>query len=374
MKTPDLAFGPEWAILELLCLGLSTPTQQEMFEELIKSDGLHWGELLEQALRQRMLPMLALQTTTSDTLKENIPRFVKEHLETVLDLNRHKIAVFRGEAARIVRALNEQGNRFVGTKGIIIESTLYEGNGSRCMNDLDFMMNPDYREIGIKLISELGYQIGWFDWQTGSVQQHNRKEMITYQLNPDHLPGFVRLTEDPVIPCVYVDFANSLTWARSSFDVPVETALSEVFYQPLPGFPDIHMPCFSPEFQFIFTVLHLFREAWFERWLNKEIDVNLIKFADVVHLWRAHQEIFKSNEFVQTLEEFGIIDPVLWVLEHLDRTLHTGIVSALGLEGRVTEDWLASAYAPGGKLRKWKGTMRERLYCKDRHKLFMDTS
>jgi hypothetical protein len=371
MKIPNLALGPEWALLEMLCLGLTTPCEQEILEELMRSYRLNWGEMLEQSLRHKMLPLLAFYTTSSK-LEETVPLNVKNHLRTVLDLNRHKIAVFRREAARIVKALDERGIRFVGTKGIVFESTLYEGNGSRYMNDIDFMIVPKYRDIVIDTMSQLGYQMGEFDWQAGEVKPHSRKAMMIYQLNPDHVPSFARLINDSVIRCVHVDFANSLTWTGSDFDVPVEIALAEISHQPLPSFPDIQMPCFSPVFQFIFTVLHLFREAWFERWLDWEQDVNLMKFADAARLWRANQEILESKEFVRTLEEFGIIDPVLWVLEHLDRTLHTGIVSALGLEGRVTELWLASARASGGKLRKWKGTMRERLHCKDRRKLFVD--
>jgi hypothetical protein len=371
MKTSHLTFGSEWALLELVSISLTTAHQQELFEELIKSKRLHWGELLEQALRHKILPLLAFYLTLDQF--ENIPKSLKKHLQTVLDLNRAKTTIFRDEAAKIVKVLNEPNVRFVGTKGIVFESTLYEGNGSRYMNDMDFMITPSQKDTVKSVISQLGYQTGEFDWSSGKVKSHSRKDMMTYQLNPDHLPASAKLIDNPIIRCVHIDFANSLTWTRSPFDVPVETALAEISYQSIPGYQDIQMPCFSPTFQFIFTILHLFREAWFERWLNWKQDVNLSKFADVIRLWRANQATLESKDFVQTLEEFKITEPILWVLEHTDRTFHTEIVSALGLEGRVSEDWLASAYAPGGKLRMWKGTMRERLHCKDRRKLFADT-
>jgi hypothetical protein len=123
--------------------------------------------------------------------------------------------------------------------------------------------------------------------------------------------------------------------------------------------------------------LHLFREAWVfrEGWtetlLSWETDVTLSKFADIIRLWRTHHNVLNTPDFIQTLEEYQIIDPILWVLEHTDRTFHTGIVPALGLEGRVTEEWLHSAGGVGGKRVQWKGTMRERLHCKDRRQLFL---
>ena len=373
MKAPDLILGPEWAILELLSLGLAIPEEQEMFEELIKSGCIHWGELLEQALRHKMLPVLAFHAT-ADKFREAIPRFVRHHLQTALDLNRYKTAIFRGAAATIVKAFDEQGIRFVGTKGIVFEGTLYGGNGSRNFSfDMDFMIAPDDRDVVISTMHRLGYQMGEFGWKAGLVKAYSRQKMLIYQLNPDHVPVFARLIDDSIVKCVSVDFANSFTWTRSSFEVPIETALAKVLHQPIPGHSDIQMPVFPPNFQFIFTVLHLFREAWFESWLNIEQDVNLSKFADVVRLWHAHRKELQSANFVQKMEEFGIVEPVLWVLEHLDRTLHTGIVPALGIQARVSESWLVSAHTTGGGMRQWKGTMRQRLYCKDRKALFVNS-
>ena len=101
-------------------------------------------------------------------------------------------------------------------------------------------------------------------------------------------------------------------------------------------------------------------------------DVNLSKFADVIRLWRVHGESMRRAGLTNRLEEFGLIEPVVWVLEHLDRTFGSSIVREINLQGRVSEEYLASARASGGRLHQWKGTMRERLQCKDRHKLFAD--
>lgn len=370
MEIPDLALGPEWTLLELLCLGLTTPREQERFEELVRSDDLHWGELLEQALRHKMLPTLAFYVSSAE-LEDVVPPLIMAHLQSLLDLNRRKIAIFRKEAARIVRAFDEQGTRFAARKGITLESTLYKGNGNRRLRDLDFMIAPGDRDAVTNVMSDLGYQIGYYDWYTNAMKPLTRREMVTYRLNPDHMPMFALATSDPVVRYIDVDFACSLTWSRSPFDVPIETALAEIFHQPIPGFSDVELPCFSPVFQFIDVILHLFREAWVEGGANWKKDITLMQFGDVIHLWRANQETFKAKGLVQTLERFEIVDPVLWVLEHTDRTFHTSITSALGLKGRVTESWLASARAPGDKLREWKGSMRERLHCKDRRKLFM---
>lgn len=99
-------------------------------------------------------------------------------------------------------------------------------------------------------------------------------------------------------------------------------------------------------------------------------DVNLSKFADVIRLWRVHGESIRRTGLTDRLEELGVVEPVGWVLEHLDRTFGTAITREINLQGRVTEEYLMSARASGGKLRQWRGTMRERLQSKDRHRLF----
>ena len=62
---------------------------------------------------------------------------------------------------------------------------------------------------------------------------------------------------------------------------------------------------------------------------------------------------------------------MMWVLEHLDRTFNMNTVAALGLEGRVSEEWLFSGRASGKNLFRWQGSMRERLYTKNRQTLFV---
>ena len=368
---PDLDLGQEWAIMELVCLGLENPEQNQLFQDLIQAENLSWGEILEQSIRHKLLPPLAYHVFYND-LEDTAPLVIREQLMHSLDINRRRVQKYYQEAERIINLLTQHQVKFVLTKGMSFESTLYGGKGIRAMADMDFMITPDKRDIAKEAMVELGYQMGEYKVKTGEIISHSREDIITYQLNPDHIPPFALLTHDPVIRAIRVDFANSLTWERSPYEVPVEAALEDICYQPIPGSADTQMPCFSPEYQFIFTGLHLFREAWFIRWLNWHLDVTLMKFGDMIRLWQTYRNVYEKGELVRYMETFEIVEPMLWVLEHLDRTLHTSIVEELGLGGRVDEAWLASAYVPGGQTCQWQGTMRERLKSKNRVKLFGD--
>ena len=369
MSLPDLTFGPEWALLELLCLGLTTDEEQAAFDELVKS-GLDWGMLLEQSLRHKMLPLLAFHTLAAKP-EQAVPRRVQEHFQSVLDLNRHKRHIWYQEAHRIIEFLGQHDVQVLGRKDVAFESTLYHGQGSRRFGDIDLLIAPEDRTAVLELLPQLGYTPALFDWETQALAPIPRQHLMIFRLNPDHLPVHSRLTGDSVMQWLEVDFANSLTWHGSEYEIPLDVAMSDIRHQPVVGFADMSMPCLNPTFEFISTVLHLFREAWFARWLEWEQDVDLTKFSDVIRLWKRYRAELATPAFAQTVEKFGIVDPLCWVFEHLDRTFNMDITATLGFTGRVSETWLASGRASGKQLYQWQGTMRERLYSKDRQALFV---
>ena len=69
---PDRSLGPEWTILELLARGIVDDSERQMARDLLLADNLDWGELLEQALRHKMLPMLAHHIISAD-LRFDVP-------------------------------------------------------------------------------------------------------------------------------------------------------------------------------------------------------------------------------------------------------------------------------------------------------------
>jgi hypothetical protein len=366
-QLPDTSLGPEWAVLETLCLGPALPDAEAHARQLARTPGFHWGELVEQALRHKVLPLVAL-CFTGPGAAGLAPMFVKRHLEQALDVNRRTIAVLREETARVIASLDRRGVRCAATKGIVFESTLYDGAGGRFMNDVDYMFLPEDGPRVSEALDAIGYVEGRFDWASGAIAPFGREVVIGYRLNPDHVIPRARLVDDPVVRCAHVDFACSLTWTGSPFDLPVEAALADVSRQPIPGAPGAMLPVMRPEHHLAFTILHCFREAWFEKWMSYGQDVNLVKLADVVRLW--HTPGLDKARFAELCREHPIEKPVAWVLVHMDRALGTHVAREAGLEEAVCEEWLSSARGPRGESMRFRGTMRERMRAKDRRGLF----
>ena len=67
----------------------------------------------------------------------------------------------------------------------------------RVLSDVDMMILPHDRGRVEELMGGLGYVVGKYDWSAGRIVKLPRQDQIMYQLNPDHLPHFVRLTPNP---------------------------------------------------------------------------------------------------------------------------------------------------------------------------------
>jgi hypothetical protein len=364
--TVDREYDPEWHALELLAASPIQPQASDSIASLIRAPGFRLGELVEQAMRHKLVYRLAgyLERHSSSIRLDSA---IAESLNLLLRANRVRTSILRQETLAVASALRERGVRFACTKGIIFESLLYGGDGTRAMRDVDFMIAPADRNVAGEVLRGLGFTPGRYNWRTGAIEFERRAE-ITYKLNPDHLPHFSRLLDNPILPCVMVDVANSFTWTNSPWEIPVETCLGDLREHPIPGTGEC-LPRLAASTQFLFTILHVFREAWLAQSTNDGLEVDLAKFADLVSLFCIEREEILAGGFAELVGAHRLHDPIIWVLEHLERTLRPGILGALDWNGRATEEWLASASGFGGKRWTWRGTMRERLWSRDRQAL-----
>ena len=106
------------------------------------------------------------------------------------------------------------------------------------MNDIDFMIAPQDREAVMSAMQQIGFR-PFFEYAKDA-----RREEISSRLNHDHLPKLARDVDEPGTRTIHIDVANSLTWTKSPFDVPVEEALEDPVEQPVPGMPGVSLALF----------------------------------------------------------------------------------------------------------------------------------
>ncbi|MFL5739967.1 MAG: nucleotidyltransferase family protein [Flavisolibacter sp.] len=362
---------PEWQILKLISIGIEANTKNRELIELFQSPEFSWGELIEQAILHRVLPLLA--HTILYKLKSSelfIPVKIYQHFEQSLELNIYKTKIYRREAAKIAELLRRNGVIFAGTKGIAYESTLYQANGSRHLGDIDFMIRPADRSKASNILLENGYKQGEYDVATNSVIPHPRETQIAYKLHPDHLLPIAVVTDDLFFKYIKFDVACSFTWHNSGFDVDMNEMLADTNEQQIPGF-EAMLPVLNEENAFIFTILHLFKEAWFfEIWDEIQQDVNLMKFRDVITLYNNSVKSSQIPSLQNKIKKYGLTDPFYWVCHHLDNTFGFSLCDSLDLHLAQDPKYLNTAFSNKEKVAIWKGTMDDRLFAKSKKALF----
>lgn len=104
---------------------------------------------------------------------------------------------------------------------------------------------------------------------------------------------------------------------------------------------DGSLPTLSSPHEFLFLVLHFFREAWFSG-----SSIRLSQIADIVRSWD-RLETSERTEMRTYIAETRVQPPVAWVAAHVDDMFGTGIVDTLNLSGFTPKAWTTSVTTQG---------------------------
>ncbi|KUF18647.1 nucleotidyltransferase family protein [Streptomyces silvensis] len=366
--TPPSADYPDddvWAVLELVASQQGLDEDPGERADLVRSPDFDHGRLVEHAMRHGLMAALA-DYLYRHGLYRAMPGWLRNPVLNYRFLSEHRARAFTGEAARVAACMEQAGIRFAWTKGVVLQSTLYDSTFVRTYNDIDMMIDPGDREGTEKALISLDYRPrSTFDPVNKKLRDLSRAKQLIYRMSPDHLPHFHRLTDDACVPTICVDVANSLTWHNSDWQVPMDAVMEEI--RPVEVVGGGSLTTLSPSHSLLFLFLHLFREAWIER-VFLDGDITLAQLADIARAWR--RASIEDRQRVRTdMIEFGLSEPVAWVGGHTDAVFGTDVVHELGLADFAGGDWLASAQGSGGCRLRWSGDMRERLRNPARMKL-----
>lgn len=351
--------GIEWEALELLTAG-----EEERLQVLLAAPELRWGELLEQAVRHKMIAALAVRIERLPAA----PLRIEEHCALVLRANRHRVRVLQNEACALARRLEAEGVLFAAVKGVVLASSLYQDSGERMMADVDFLIPPAEGPKVERILEEAGYLEGRYDPGSRRVVPFSRREKIEFRLNPYHLPHRIKLLDDPLVDHVDIGFATSLAWTRADFEVPLEPLLAEAC--PVRAAGDGWLPALRPDAELLYGALVLYKYASFSTYLEAGCDVSLAAFADLIRLWRKGVD---AGALRGRLQDPRLRKTFTWSLEHADRLFGTGILPGLGLSWEGSEEELRQVFFTGRETRRSAGDFRCRLQSKDRRRLFAAT-
>jgi hypothetical protein len=348
---------PEWTLVKALC---RTPEPaEELVPLLAVSD---FDRLVGHVLRHRLGPALGALMEVAGAEAAVHPRS-RDAVLDLLQLHRCRNRAFTEVAHEVVARFREAGITVAITKGTVLQFLVYRGRGNRMMSDVDLMIHPRDVRAAEAILTDFGGVFGQFDRVSGEVRPLSRERRLVHALSPDHLPDAWVTRDDPVAPAVAVDTAYSVTWAACPWQVDMSAVLAtlgSVATTPGSGSGPVRvLPTLDLPWLWIFTLLHLFREAWVLRGV-RDNSTSLTQFRDVALLWECLNDA-DQRRVCDIVADTTLWYPVSWVSHHTDAVLGTRIGEALQTTGTVDPAFWNTAFSIHKEVLAWPGTMEERL-------------
>lgn len=360
-------YNPEWAILELIAK--NTTDSEEQVLNILKNNVINWGELIEQAMSHKMFPVVCC-FFRKEQLFAKVPPFINQYFALGYQVNQIKTREIKKQTKKIVELLHSKNISFACTKGIVLEGQLYGDLGARFLSDVDFIADPKCKPKINDLMLKMGFEVGTVDWRTNDIKKMSRQQYLMFLAEKTKLPEYVIHTNDEIIKYVSAGFVFSFTWDSCPYKVSMHDALSDITLRKLNiDNQSTLIPAMNNPYHFIYIILHLYKHAMVEHLSERRNDVNLVKFMDVYHFWENNKQDLMAK-LPKIIKENNIENPIAWAAFHTDSLFGSEILKSLGLQ-TPDETYLYSALDKKGHPVRWKGDMRDRLFSKDRRKLFL---
>ena len=356
-----------YQIVKYICDDIRGIGDADKFIDMIGSDDVRWGGVIEQSQMHKLLPAMFL-TLQKYKLLNSVPSKIRTLLYDNYRFFVHKNRMLQSEAIRVSQALENADVDYAARKGIVFDGSIYGNEGTRIYNDIDFLINRSDENTVYDVMFSLGYEVGLYDYEADDLIPMPRDELIRYRMSPDHVPRFTKKTDSDIVTFIEVDFATSLTWVNSGYEISTENALADTTQASLND-REGKIRALNKCYLFVDTAMHLFREAYLESSIiDKGEDVNLVKFLDVALLY-VNFDASEHSSIEDIVRQYEIERPIGWVLKHMDTLFSTNSAIELSLDEGLDSTWLNSWRESTGVVKQWKGSMDNRLASQDRESL-----
>lgn len=290
-----------------------------------------------------------------------------EEARAALSENRARIIAFTAEAQNLQNQLTAQGLPSLVRKGVAYEEQIYSLSGWRRFGDIDLFIRSSDADAALRHLHAMGYKYGKINSDGTRIIPFERFDLLTYRLFPDHLPQLIRYASSTDVRWLAVDFSFDIAWHNAPASPHRHEVLERFLVAPVvlsSGIGTLPIPM-----HFIDCASHLFRDAYFEKYIELGSDVNLLRFIDLAVLWGTLAP-GDHADLLELIDDLGVRDILAWSCFHLDSIFNTDSCAILHL------DAMRGAFHPftwqdtRGNVSSWRGTMVERLFSGSRKDLF----
>jgi hypothetical protein len=326
----------------------------------ILSDRVDWRDILYQGITHRTLNLMYYHLKNlglTDKIEKEVLKVMENESKVYALRNRTFYAAIKDMFDR----LNDNNIRVAIIKGNFLSSKVYPSIETRTFSDVDFLLDIRDGQKIVKVLEDLGYIQGGYNYQTAEIIPYNRKQKLHHQMTTHELAPCFKKTDNPFVPMILVDLNYSILW-KGNCPCEIDTAeLLERAYQVDIDGAKIYV--LGHEDFLVQLACHLYKEAALMNWIEVLADLKLYKFADIVLYIEKFSQDIKWDKLVSFCERTGCSKIVYYPFHYVNlmygEIIPQAVMDALEPENK---DYLDEYGIENEKPCKWQFDFLTRMF------------
>lgn len=343
----------------VLCarIHLSEPIKQEV-SSLLATGKVDVNYLIILAKKHKVLQLIAEHLIELD-VHSHISDFNKYLMNNYyLGIRRINEIIFK-EFELVLSVLNAKKLKAIPLKGSQLVPMIYKDYGLRTLNDIDFLISLEDRQVLSDCLKSLGYKMGVYNWSTCQVDSISREEELLWKMHIGNLYPHTKKFEDNYCKYLSIDFSydvdlqKNFNASRLLIERAAEASLLEV---------PVHL-LHKTDF-LIHLCIHLYKEATNVQWVLYHNDLNLIKFCDIREYLLSIFNDIDPEYLCARIAELSANEAVFYSFYYLDRLFGETFSEQLLGELNILDHQYLEKYGvlDYGAPREWRKGFYDRFF------------
>ncbi|MFG2670151.1 nucleotidyltransferase family protein [Streptomyces sp. NPDC048445] len=322
-----------------------------------------WGFFVDQAARQRLLPLVARNILHHGLHRSSQGSFlIPYHWLYTFSYhgNKSRNSALGNEFGKVLNALNAFGLRYAIRKGPVLGERLYRDIGLRPISDLDIIVEKSDTPAAGSILGHLGYIQGKLTLDGKRLEPFSRSTNVFWRLNmPVELP-YQKICGHEGIETYIIDICSNIFQTRPDGAQFTYGLLDRRIQGPLCGEQGFTL---AQEDEFLDLCANLHMEAIALYYVTEGGDLDVLKFLDIALACRRISEANAWPAVRQRSKDLGVLESLYYSLHHT-ALLYPNAVPTAELSALRPADcgYLDEYGAIEGKPQRWSQPFLQRLF------------
>ena len=305
-----------------------------------------------------------------DNLKKlgiKVPQQISRKLNNIKNIQVKRNNLMAQWIERISVELNNKSMPHAFLKGSVLSNygnlKLYD-EGERISNDIDILVSQNNLSEIHKVLTELEFEQGYFDFNKNEFVKLSRSEIISRRMNRGETAPYIKLINDSIIDFIEIDINFSLSYLPESKNV--DEFLQDVkLYDAVYSLTEIKF--------FVYLILHQYKESILYSMVQRNKDLELYKLLDIYLFLK--NKLIDYNELYDFCKKFNIEKECYYVLYQTTEVFDTlkednGLMDFMNMIKPYCLDYLYAIIDPENKNQayEWQISLVKRLCMYDKNK------